>query len=138
MDRYPPSGLVFWAAIIVCILIVSLRKFFTERERQRTLRVALERGQPIDPELLQKIVARPERVKSPEGLQGGGIIVIGLGVGLAVMGYFISLGEPSEHNSRMGMLGVGLMMVCLGTGMLIASRVALRRKQDAGPPDARM
>ena len=135
MERHP-QGLVFWSAIVLIILIVALRKYFTERERQRTLRVAIERGQPIDPDLLQKIVARPGPDRSPEGLQAGGFIVIGLGVGLAVMGYFISLGDPTDHDARMPLLGVGMMMACLGGGMLVAARVAMRRKQDAGPPDA--
>jgi MFS family permease len=137
MDRYP-TGIIFWVAIVFIVMIAALRRYLTERERQQTIRAALERGQQIDPALLQNIVARPKPANSFEGLQTGGIIMIALGIGLAVMGYCISLGDPSDHNARMPMLGVGLMVACMGTGMLIASRLVRRPKDGSAPPGSGM
>ena len=132
------QGYYFWIAIVLIVVVSAARKYFIERERQRTLRAALERGQQIDPALLQNIVSRPVTTNSSEGLQSGGIIMIALGIGLAVMGYCISLGDPSDQDARMPMLGVGLLVACMGIGMLGASRLARRPKDGTGPSDAGM
>jgi hypothetical protein len=132
------QGYYFWIAIVVIVIVSATRRVLVERERQRTLRAALERGQQIDPALLQNIVARPLPTNSSAGLQSGGIVMIAVGIGLALMGYCISLADPSDHDALLPMLGVGLLVVCLGVGMLVASRLARQSRDATRPPDAGM
>lgn len=127
-------GYYFWIAIVIIVIVSATRRYLVERERQRTLRTALERGQQVDPALLQNIVARPVPPHSSAGLQSGGIIMIALGFGLAVMGYCISLADPSDHDARLPMLGVGLLVASMGAGMLVASRFARQRGDGTLPP----
>jgi len=131
---YPSHTLIFWVAIMAIVAISALRRFLTDRERQRTLRAAIERGQQIDPVLLSKITTRPQ---SPGGyrreLQTGGIIMISIGIGLGLMGMNLHTGDGMNPT-----LGPGILVVVIGIGMLVAAWVQPRSKDGSGPPDAGM
>jgi len=135
---YTERSLIMWVAIVAIVAVSASRRYLVERERQRTLRAALERGQPIDPAVLQNLAAKSERIRSPERLQGGGVIVIAAGIGLAILGYFISHGSPGDQDAQMPLLGVGAMVACIGVGMLVAARLAGRTAGNGDRPDAGM
>ena len=129
--------LVLWVAIVLIVAITGLRRFLTERERQRTLRAVLERGQSLDPQLLQKLVARQERPRTREGLLVGGITTMGAGIGLAVFGLVLGSrhGDPEALSP---LLGVGAMVFCIGLALLVASRLVPPVPSDPGTPGSGM
>jgi hypothetical protein len=90
------------------------------------LRAAIERGQPLDPAVVERLMAPEPReadTLNPLYLKVGGIITIAAGVGVAMLGYFIGLVEASAFYP---ILGLGLVAVCIGVGLMIAAGVAER------------
>jgi hypothetical protein len=134
--QFPIMGMVFWIAIVLIVAVGALRLYLIERERQQTLRAALEHGQQIDPALLKSIIAKQQRSTTPQHLQIGGTIVVGLGLGLAALGGFLSLGSASDRNALIPLLGAGSLLVCLGGGIFFASRFVNRSNDGPSPPDA--
>jgi hypothetical protein len=100
------------------------------------LRAAIERGQPLDPQIVERLMA-PERAEglNPTHLRTGGIITTSVGVGLAVLAPFIA---QSESLAFYPLLGSGALVVCIGLGLIIAARSLERHasSQSAHGPAA--
>ena len=118
-------GIVFWVAIAVIVFINVWGKRSAERERQLTLRTAIERGQQIDPAMIEKIMAGQQKPKQSQfGLLIGGVVVSFAGVGLVLMGLILGAEE--------GLLGSGVLVAMVGVGLVVA-HVLQRRLQAAAP-----
>lgn len=121
-DRPDHDGPVEFLVPIVLFLAVAatycLKYYFTYRgrqEAQKTVRVALERGDPLTPDLLDRLVQPP--VPQRTDLRRG-VIGIGLGVGLGAIGFV--LGDPDAVRP---MLAVGLVPLLLGLAYLVLWRL---------------
>jgi len=102
-----------FSALIVATVFYGLHR--SEKLRHETIRAALEKGQPLPPELL-------DRPKSRRTDLQRGIILIALGVGISV--FLLIEGESSW--------GAGLIPAALGGGMLVAHLVS-RREEPRTP-----
>lgn len=100
------------SALIVAIVFWGIHR--GERLRHETIRIALEKGQPLPPELL-------ERPKSRRTDLQRGAILVALGLGISA---FLALEGESSW-------GVGLIPASIGVGLLVSH--ALGR---AGPKPA--
>ncbi|HWK55118.1 MAG TPA: DUF6249 domain-containing protein [Hyphomicrobiales bacterium] len=110
------ASLAFWGFVAACVVSGvwdGVRKRETQHE---TLRRLIESGKPIDSELLDKILGEPPRWR---GLHTGGIIMLSIGVGFAVLSAF-------QPRILLPLLGVSGLVCCLGLGLLIASHYAKR------------
>jgi hypothetical protein len=103
-----PLGLF---AMIAAIVIVP--RYFRSLERQKlqeTLRAAVERGEPIPPEIVQAMTqpAKEGRVsyKHPDQDLRQGIVWLAVGLGLALMGYFIGFTEPDATHVMLGVAAI--------------------------------
>jgi len=124
-------GIVFWVAIAVIVFINVWGKRSAERERQLTLRTAIERGQQIDPAMIEKIMAGQQKPKQSQfGLLIGGVVVSFAGVGLVLMGLILGAEYPEALK---GLLGSGVLVAMVGVGLVVA-HVLQRRLQAAAPP----
>jgi hypothetical protein len=95
------------------------------------LRAAIERGQPLDPAVVERLMApgpREEDKLNPLHLKVGGIITIAAGVGVAILSYFLGLVEAIAFYP---VLGVGLGTVCVGVGLVIAAGVVERHAHSS-------
>jgi len=92
----------FFAMIVA---VVALPAYFRTRERMRlhdTLRAAYERGQPVDPALIQAI-QRGEKVRAtPERDLRVGVILIAVALAMITLGATISRFEHDEGIWVMG------------------------------------
>jgi hypothetical protein len=125
-------GVFFWI-FVASVAIAGM--MYDHRRRQlalEPLRIAIEHGQQLTPEVIARLVGREERHEEldPRLLQVGGIITAASGVGVALLAIFVSLVFPPYHWL---VLGVGIVAVCVGIGLLMASR-ALRRSACAKHP----
>jgi hypothetical protein len=120
----------FWAFISICVIAGVASGIFRHRETQKTIRQAIERGQTLDPETMDRLIRsnRPPPA-NPAGFLVGGIVLIFLGAGLAIMGWFISL---QSHEAFYPMLGVGSLLGLLGLSLLVAGAVVGKKKGE-GP-----
>lgn len=120
-------GVVFWVAIAVIVFITVWGKRAAERERQLTLRAAIERGQQIDPAMIEKIMAGQQKPKESQfGLLIAGVVVSFAGLGLMLMGWILG-GEDGE--AIRGLVGSGVLVAMVGVGLFVAH--VLQRRLNA-------
>ena len=127
--EWHPSSPVEDLVPIVLFLAIALtycaKYYFAHRSRQdvqNTVRAALERGDPLTPDLLDRLVqpTAPKRTDLRRGVVG-----ICLGIGLGVFG--LVLGEPEAVRP---MLAVGMVPVLLGLAYLVLWRLGSHSNGD--------
>jgi len=109
-------------AMIAALVIVP--RYFKSMERQKmaeTLRVAIEKGQPLPTEVIDAMssnVRSPGLPASPQRDLRTGIIWLGVGVGFAAFGSVLSFEEPDALFPILGIASfpifIGLAFVGLG------------------------
>lgn len=106
-------------AMIAALVIVP--RYFKSQERQKmaeTLRVAIEKGQPLPTEIIDAMssnVRTPGLPASPQRDLRTGIIWLGVGVGLAAMGAAISF---EEADALYPILGISAFPIFIGLAFI--------------------
>jgi Domain of unknown function (DUF6249) len=121
---------VFWAAVVLIVALNVRARMAAERERQQTLRTLIERGQPLDADLVRQLLAGSTERKSPFALVVAGIVVAAFGLGLALLGVFIG---QIDSEALLPLLGSGGLFFMVGVGLLVAALVQRRLQQASGP-----
>ncbi len=123
------GGAAFWLFIAVVVVASVIGQAFRHRETQKTIRQAIERGQTLDPQTLERLLAA-DRPPPPNrtGLAIGGLVMVCLGGGVALMGWFGSHNNPEMfYQAR----GGGALIAMIGVPLLIASAF-MRGRGGAG------
>jgi len=109
---------IFVGAVSIAGMIQDYRKRQLALE---PLRLAIEHGQQLTPEILARLLGHEERQDEldPRLLHLGGVITCAAVVGVALLAMFVALVFPPYHWI---VLGVGVLAVCVGVGLLIAAR----------------
>lgn len=109
---------------IAALAIVPI--YFKSLERQRlqeTLRAAIDKGQPLPPEVIEALTSdvkvRPK--PSPQRDLRVGIIWVGVAVGIAALGIALSFDEP---DATYPLLGVAAFPGFIGLAFIIISFLA--------------
>jgi hypothetical protein len=115
------AGAAFW----IFVGAVAVAAIITDYKRRRggveVLRAAIEKGQQLDPALIEKLTSnerRDERIE-PLHVKLGGIITLAAGVGLCLMSFFISRIAPV---ALYPIMGAGVLVMSIGVGLLIGAR----------------
>lgn len=108
--------IVMFVVIAVIFWLIAHFKFRTRAETQQTIRLALEKGNELSPELLSQL-AEPE----PDGNRDlrRSLIWLALAIGLALCGYFVP--DPSGHAFR-GCLAGASFPLAIGIAYMIMWR----------------
>lgn len=121
------------AGVLIAIIVSNQKKSQVKLE---FLRNAMERGDALNPELIDKIMDQRRflagrRAFPPgQGARIAGILVIAFGAGYAIFACFIAAIAPS---ARLPMLGVACLMVCIGIGFLVVSWVLRNGRRITDP-----
>lgn len=122
------AALAFWgfiAAVSVAAIWNDVRKRDAQHE---TLRRMVESGLPVDQALLDRLLPlKGGRDTMGRDLKIGGIIVLFVSIGLAILAVF--LGQGSEK-ALYPLLGASGLVLCLGLGLWVASKVISRQDDD--------
>lgn len=131
-------AVAFWTFLTVCA-VAGMRYEFRKRQlAMESLRSAIERGQPLEPGVVEKLLARHDQSEEdrPEQIEPylriGGIITFAAGIGIALAALFIGAQFPI---ARLPMLGGGILVVCVGAGLLLAAAALSRYRPGSSPPD---
>jgi hypothetical protein len=99
---------IFGIFMIIAIVIgpIWIRSYFNARDRedmQKTLRAAIDKGQPLPPELiaaLQSDTRNEPYFRGPESDLRRGLVLIFTGVGLGLLGFalWFGLGSIAGHH----------------------------------------
>jgi hypothetical protein len=121
-------AIAFWIFVAVAAVAGIIADYKKRKAVLEPLRLAIERGQQLDPALVEKLLAREQKddAVNPEHLHLAGIITVAGGVGVALLGLFIG------HNAAWALwpiMGAGVAAICVGAGLLLGWRgmVANRR-----------
>jgi hypothetical protein len=123
--------------LIVLIIFGSIASLFivpqylrsVERQKlQDTLRAAIEKGQPLPPDVVQAMTTDVKPLRSvPSAARDlrTGIVWLGVAVGLAAMGVLIGFEEP---DATYPMIGIAAFPGFIGLAFVIMSVIARDRK----------
>ena len=123
-------------AIFVFITVSAVAGIVADYKKRRlaveALRAAIERGQPLDTALVERLIAPEERKKAlnPLWLKIGGIVTIAASVGVAVFAVVLALTAPQ---ALYPLLGIGGAALCVGIGLLVAAGVVQAHQGRAEP-----
>lgn len=124
------AALGFWgfiAAVAVAAIWAENRK---REARHETLRRMLESGQPIDQDLMDKLLAASGGSGSKRlarDLKIAGLIVSFVAPGLALFGWLLGI----EHGGwTLPIVGVAALVGCIGIGLLAAAMVLQRWREE--------
>lgn len=130
------GALGFWL-FLATVVVAGIWYGIREREAQHeTLRRMIDGGQTIDPALLNRLL--PHGVGSSRrlarNLQIGGLIVLLVAPGLALLGWLANL---QTGGWLLPMLGAAALTACVAMGLLVASAVVARSQHADEPPAGR-
>ena len=120
------EGIVVPVAVFTAgVLIVFVIMYFKAKTRagvQKTIRLALEKGNELTPELLDRLAA-PKQSQSSDLRRG--VIALSIGIGFAIFGTII--GEPDAVRP---IIGVGMFPAVIGIGYLILWKTSDREQKS--------
>jgi hypothetical protein len=112
------SVLAVFGFPVAIVAVIMFSSWARTRSLHRTVRMMVEKGQPVPPELLSSPAAAPVTVRPWYDLRRG-IVLVSVGVGV-VMFFGISAGWDN------GVWALGLIPGLIGLGYLLAWRLAYR------------
>jgi len=121
-------AVAFWVFVAIAAVAGIAGDVIKRRHALEPLRLAIERGQQLDPRVVEKLLARTEAAEriDPTHLQIGGIITVASGVGVMLLSWFVAQAMPKAFYPIMG---AGIVAICVGIGLVIAARVLDRHRK---------
>jgi hypothetical protein len=120
-------GVAFWLFLTAASVAGIVADYKKRKLEIEPLRAAIERGQQLDPALIERLMAREPHGQSmdPLELRIGGIITISAAIGvglLALVSRWLGLAVSLAGVPLTGVAaGIGLLALCVGFGLLIAA-----------------
>ncbi len=110
---------------IAIVAIVQISKARANAELQKTLRMSIEKGQPLPPEFVESMARTVPKAKNPMNDVRAGLILIAVAAGLMIWNY-LDHGMVGGHMS-----GVAAIPGLIGVALLILGIIGLNtRKND--------
>jgi hypothetical protein len=122
-------GLGFWIFLSVSAVAGIVADYKKRQVELEPLRAAIERGQQLDPSVVERLMAREQRSSTPESIyfRIGGILTVASGIGIGVLSLILRQFAPEAF---LKVLGAGALAACVGVGLLI-SAAAIDRHLNA-------
>jgi hypothetical protein len=123
-------AIAFWAFVAIAAVAGIVADYKKREAALAPLRLAIERGQQLDPALVERLMS-PERDAGidPLYLRIGGIITFAAGVGVVILSFILAQVAPV---ALYPVLGGGVVLVCVAVGLLVAARAVESHRARAG------
>jgi len=123
-------AIAFWAFVAIAAVTGIVADYKKRQAALAPLHAAIERGQPLDPALVERLMT-PERDNGiePIYLRIGGIITACLGVGVVILAFLLMQIAPV---ALYPVLGGGALLLSLGAGLMLSARAVESSRQAAG------
>ena len=121
------GALGFWlfiAAIIVAGTWYDMRR---KESQQETLRRLIESGRDLDPDMVEKLVNAGGSKSLERDLKVAALITLAVAPGLLMLGFALSF---VSEGVLLPLLGVSLLVACIGGGLYAAAKLVERRYPD--------
>lgn len=124
-------AIAFWAFVAIATVAGIVGDYKKRQLALEPLRVAIEKGQQLDPNIVERLMAPAQEARmNPVGLWVSGIILISAGIGVGLLAFFLDHIAPLAF---WPVLGGGVVALCIGTGLVVAARVVQQHKGTPGP-----
>lgn len=113
-------------AVLMPVFIVFIVMYFRARERselQKTLRMAIEKGQPLPESYVDSLQKSAKAPRSPANDIRSGLILIAVGVGMAVWSFI-------DNGYLTGLAGVAAIPGFIGVALLIIGIIGMNSKKS--------
>jgi hypothetical protein len=129
-------SLVFIVMLMIPIAGILAGTAASTKKRQAKLdliRLAIEKGQTLDPALIDKLMPakikmdQPTPAQAATGLRIGGVMCLAVAVGLPILGYCLISIDPRAFPA---LQGVGGLVACISMGLFVASKIVLSSSKD--------
>jgi len=118
------AAAAFWLFIAV-IIVAGMWYDMRRREAQHeTLRRLAESGQPLDPDLMDRLLSVSGGGNTARELMIWGVVMLFVAPGVAVLAVFIGW---QYAPALLPLLGVAILIGFIGVGLVVASRFVERR-----------
>ncbi len=111
--------LAFFAALVAILSVFLAARYFIRKQVHETIRQAIDKGQELTPEILERLGETP---KSPESDLRRGIFAVGVALAFVVFGFAIP-----EQEALRPMLGIGAFPLLIGLAYLALWKFSPRR-----------
>jgi hypothetical protein len=121
-------GAAFWIFIGAAAVAGIITDYKRRRGGVEVLRMAIEKGQQLDPALIEKLTSyqqSSERIE-PIHIKLAGIIAVASGVGICLLACFVSAVAPV---ALFPILGGGVLVICVGVGLLIGAKALAEARE---------
>jgi hypothetical protein len=114
----------FWMFIAAIVVAGIAGKSFRHHETQKTIRQAIERGQTLDPQTLDRLMEATSQKGPPPraGFLVGGMIMLAIGAGLGAIGWAEATSHANASQLYQG-LAVGALVGLIGVALIVAGIV---------------
>jgi Domain of unknown function (DUF6249) len=116
-------GVAFWVFMAAVVIAEEVGDTKRRRADLELVRFAIERGQPLTPDVVQQILAR-----SKTSLYTSGIVTAATGIGIVVFALLLS---RITTNGGWAVSGIGCIVICVGIGLVISHK--LTRSNEPAP-----
>jgi len=126
-------AIAFWIFCGVAAVAGIVGDYKKRQAALEPLRAAIEKGQQLDPGVVERLMRPHEERTNPLGLLIGGIVCTSAGIGVMLLAFFLNHVAPMAF---WPVLGGGVVAVCVGVGLVIAARAVeqhLQRQGKTGP-----
>jgi hypothetical protein len=124
-------GAAFWAFLAISAVAGIVADYKKRRLELEPLRAAIERGQQLDPALVEHLMLRQQTGQGspldPIYFRVGGIVTVAAGIGVGILAFFINAIRPV---ALYPVLGAGVFIVCIGTGLLVCAPIIERHNSS--------
>ena len=118
----PIIGVAFWIFVASVVVAGIWYAYARNRETQKTIRLAIEKGVQLDDAFVDKLVMRESG--NPEDYYIGGLICLACAIGLPILGYFIGRIAPEAF---FPIVGAGVLVGLIGISLLLCGKLIDRR-----------
>lgn len=121
---------IFFGFLAAIILIPIYLRERTKQSAHALISQALEKGQPLDPALLRQLTENGNKppVDRARRTLGSGVVLLALGAGFGIAGYFISTYSGAEEAFG-GMMVPATILGVLGLAFILLSIVDYSSKK---------
>ncbi|MBS0378169.1 MAG: hypothetical protein JSS29_06770 [Proteobacteria bacterium] len=120
-------AIAFWAFVAIATVAGIIGEYKKRQLTLEPLRAAIEKGQQLDPAVVERLMTPPrEDGINPIPLMVGGIVCASVGVGVALLAWFLSKIAPIAFYP---VLGGGVVTLCIGAGLVLSARMVERARR---------
>ena len=115
--------LTFWGAVVAIVLVPRHFKSQERQALQATLRAAIEKGQPLPPEVIDTISRDVRPVASSARDLRVGVIWIGVAAGIIGLAYALGYSDDDAAHAFYPLLGIAAFPGFIGLAFLIMALI---------------